>query len=114
MVLVMLLLLFLALVSIGLWAYGHSLLTSAAAQAARYAANEDVADSGLASQRAIEIMSTTIASAVADTVSCQEPVTVDPLMVEVRCEMDAPMLVPLLGDVIPRISVTAHALKEPS
>lgn len=114
MVLVMLMLLFLALVSIGLWAYGHSLLTSAAAGAARYAANEDVPDAQVASERAAAIMSTTIAAGVADTVECSAPVAADPIMVEVHCEMAAPMVVPLLGDIFPRITVTAHALKEPS
>ena len=43
--LVLLLMLFLALVSVGLWAYARTLLTSAAADAARAAAaNYDAAD----------------------------------------------------------------------
>ena len=50
MVLVLLLLLFLALLSIGFWAYSRTLLTSAAADTARYIANADI-DPGAAPGR---------------------------------------------------------------
>lgn len=112
MVLVMLMLLFLAIVGIGLWAYSQSLLTSAAAQAARYAANADVTDPQAASRRAMEIMTDTIAGSAAETVRCEPPRVVDPVMVEVTCRMDAPGILPVLTGLMPEISVTAHALRE--
>lgn len=112
MVLVMLMALFLAMVAIGLWAYSRSLLTSAAAQAARYAASADVTDPAAASRRAAQIMAQTIAGGVADTVRCGPPSSIDPLMVEVHCTMAAPAILPLLSDVLPTIDVTAHALRE--
>ena len=111
MVLVLLVFLFLALVTVGLWAYSRSLLTSAAAQAARYAANADIADPQAASQRAAQIMSHTLAGSTAGTVACT-PGPTGGLMIEVRCTMRSPGIVPLLNGVMPDISVTAHALLE--
>lgn len=112
MVLVMLMVLFLAMVTIGLWAYSRSLLTSAAAQAARYAASADIADTAAASRRAADIMAQTIAGGTADTVRCDPPAGDDPMMIEVHCTMAAPAILPLLGDVLPQIDVTAHTLRE--
>jgi hypothetical protein len=112
MVTLMLMTLFLALLGLGLWAYAHSLLTDAVGQAARYAANADVADAQTASARAAEIMSHTLAGGTADTVQCTAPQAVDAVMVEVRCTMAAPGLVPLLSGLLPDIDVTAHALRE--
>lgn len=112
MVLVLLMTLFLSLISVGLWAYSHSLLTSAAAQAARYAANADITDPNAASLRASEIMSHSIAATVADTVVCTVPPAADPVMVEVHCSMAGPGIVALLDGVLPEISVTAHSLRE--
>lgn len=112
MVLVMLMVLFLATIALGLWMYSRSLLTSAAAQAARYAASADVADPTAASRRAVEIMTQTIAGGVADTVRCDPPAAADPVMVEVHCTMAAPGILPLLSGVLPEIAVTAHALRE--
>ena len=48
LVVVMLMLIFLGLISVGLWAYTRVLLTSAAAAAARYVADADVFDAGAA------------------------------------------------------------------
>ncbi len=110
MVVVLLMVLFLALVSVGVWAYSRSLLTSAAAQAARYAANADVPDSA-ASRRAADLMTHTIAGSTADTVACTSAAT-DQRLIEVHCTMDSPGLVALLDGVLPPISVTAHALRE--
>ncbi|MBN9610128.1 MAG: hypothetical protein BGO26_02455 [Actinobacteria bacterium 69-20] len=112
MVLVLLMLLFLAMVGVGLWLYTQSLLTSAAAQAARFAASADVQDTTAASRRAADIMAQTIAGRLADTVRCDPPESPDPVMIEVRCTMAAPAIVPLLDDVMPTIEVTAHALRE--
>lgn len=112
MVLVLLMVLFLAIVGVGLWAYSQSLLTSAAGQAARYAAGADVDDPAAASNRAAEIMAHTIAANVADTVRCETASAVGAVMVEVRCRMAAPAVLPLLSGILPQIDVTAHALRE--
>lgn len=111
MVLVLLMLLFLALVTVGLWAYSRSLLTSAAAQAARYAANADVPD-GAASRRAQEIMSHTLAASTAGSVRCDGDPTGAAGMVTVTCTMTAPGIVSLLDGLMPSITVTGHALGE--
>lgn len=110
MVLVLLLFLFFALVTIGLWAYSRTLLTSAAAQAARYAANADVPDQA-ASQRAAEIMAHTLAGSTAGTVTCTNG-SGTALMLEVHCTMKAPGIMPMLNGIMPDISVTGHALRE--
>lgn len=112
MVTVMLMMLFLAVVSVGLWTYGRSLLTSAAAQAARYAANANITDPAAVSARAAIIMGDTIAGPWSDSVTCEAPDLSAELLAEVRCEMAAPAILPLLGDVLPAIAVTAHAVKE--
>lgn len=109
MVTVMLMTLFLALLGLGLWAYARSLLTDAVGQAARYAASADVTDAQTASARAAEIMSYTL---VGSAVQCDAPQTVGAIMVEVRCTMAAPGLLPLLSGLLPDIDVTAHALRE--
>lgn len=109
MVVVLLMMLFLALVTVGLWAYSHTLLTSAAAQAARYAANADVPDAA-ASDRAAQIMAGTLAGATAETVRCIG--SAGQLMIQVHCTMRAPGILGLLDGVLPDISVTGHALRE--
>lgn len=111
MVLVLLMFLFLAVVTVGLWAYSRSLLTSAAAQAARYAANADVQDPAAASERAAQIMSHTAAGSTAGTVRCT-PGPPGALMIEVHCSMRSPGILPLLSGIMPDISVTAHTLRE--
>jgi len=110
MVVVLLVVLFLALVSVGLWAYSRILLTSAAAQAARYAANADVPDSA-ATARAQEIMSHSLAAGTAGTVRCS-PESGGGVLIEVHCTMQAPGLLPLLNGVMPAITVTAHTVRE--
>ena len=69
MVIVMLLMIFLGLLSICLWAYSRNLLTSAAADAARYAANADVPDAA-AGQRVHEQLAGTLAGGALDTLQC--------------------------------------------
>jgi hypothetical protein len=112
MVTLMLMTLFLALLGLGLWAYAHALLTDAVGQAARYAANSDVTDTQAASDRAAEILSHSLAGGAANTVRCEAPQPVDDVMIEMRCTMAAPGLVPLLSGLLPDIDVTAHALRE--
>lgn len=112
MVVVMLMSLFLAIVGIGLWAYAHSLLTGAAGQAARYAANADVTGPDAASVRAAAIMADTFVGSVAATVRCDTLGAADVTMVQVHCTMAAPFAIPLLAEVLPDIDVTAHALRE--
>ncbi|GGM07746.1 TadE/TadG family type IV pilus assembly protein [Nakamurella endophytica] len=109
MVSVLLLLLFLALVTVGLWAYARTLLTSAAAQAARYAANADVPDA-VAADRARALLSGSVAGGTAGTVRCSW--SADGLLVEVTCTMRAPGPVALLDGVLPDITVTGHSLRE--
>jgi Flp pilus assembly protein TadG len=109
MVLVLLLMLFLSLVSLALWAYTHTVLTSAAAQAARYAANADVPDNAAAA-RVAEIMSGGLTGQTARTVHCVTANDAD--LVGVTCTMTAPGIVPLLAGVLPDITVTGHAAAE--
>jgi len=109
MVVVLLMLLFLGLVTVGLWAYSRTLLTSAAAQAARYAANADVPDAA-ASDRAAQIMAGTLAGATADSVRCTS--SAGQLMIQVHCTMRSPGIIGLLDGVLPDISVTGHTLRE--
>lgn len=111
MVTVLLMVLFLAVVSIGLWAYSRSLLVNAAAQAARYAANADIADPEVAARYAHDLLAHTVAGSTAHTVTCRGEPAPDP-MVGLRCTMAAPGVLPLLDGVLPEISVTAHALQE--
>jgi Flp pilus assembly protein TadG len=109
MVLVLLLMLFLSLVSLGLWAYTRTILTSAAAQAARYAANADVPDEA-ASERVAQIMSGGLTGQTAKSVHCTE--STDAGLVGVTCTMTAPGVIPLLAGVLPDITVTGHAAAE--
>jgi Flp pilus assembly protein TadG len=67
-VLVLLLMLFLALISVGLWAYTRTLLTSAAADAARAAANYD-APAGIASAAVANELGSGITGATRSTVT---------------------------------------------
>lgn len=102
-------LVFLALLSVGLWAYSRMMLTSAAAGAARYAANLDVSDAA-AAQRARSLLGSGLGSATADTVRCSSQR--NGLVVEVTCTMAAPGLISWLDGVMPDVTVTGHAYKE--
>lgn len=116
MVVVMLMLLFLALIGVGLWAYAHNLLNSATAQAARFAASVNL-DANAASERAAAILADTILGGAAGSVRCDIPPDApgpgaSPGMVVVHCRMDAPAILPLIGDLFPDLDVTAHVLRE--
>lgn len=109
MVLVLLLLIFLALVSVGLWAYTRTLLTSAAVDAARVAANYDA--SGTAATATVsELLGDGVTGSTRSTLSCTTGV--DGLLVTVDCTMQAPGIVALLDGVMPAIEVTGHSAKE--
>lgn len=111
MVLVLLLMLFLALISVALWAYTRTVLTSAAAQAARYAANADIVDpNAAAARRVADILGGGPLGSTRSTLRC----TTDAggLLVTVTCTMDSPGIVPLLGGIMPDITGVGHAARE--
>ena len=105
----MLLMLFLALVSVGLWAYTRTLLTSAAAEAARSAANFD-ASSAVTTAQVATLLGEGLAGATTSTLSCSSAVV--GLLVTVDCTMESPGIVGLLDGVMPTIEVTGHSAKE--
>lgn len=109
MVLVLLLMLFLGLVSVGFWAYSRTLLTSASADAARYIANADIDDSGAAS-RVAELLHGSIAASTSNTLHCTSGT--DGLLVRVTCTMRTPGIISLLDGAMPDITVTGHSVKE--
>jgi hypothetical protein len=106
---VLLLLLFLGLLSIGLWAYARTVLTSAAADAARSAANYDVTSTVTTAQVAAEL-GDGLVGGTRNSLSCTSGV--DGLLVTVKCRMDAPGIVGVLNGVMPSIEVTGHSAKE--
>ena len=109
MVLVLLLLLFMGLVSVGFWAYSRTLLTSAAADTARYIANADI-EPAAAPGRVAELLQGSIAGGTSNTLTCTS--SSDGLLVEVSCRMRTPGIVSLLDGVMPDITVTGHSIKE--
>lgn len=109
MVTVLLMTLFLSLLSVGLWAYTRILLTSAAAEAARYAANANVSDDA-AGEKAAQYLGSGIVSSTKGSLSCRSGS--DGLLVSVTCTMTAPGLLGFLDGVLPDITVTGHSVKE--
>ena len=105
----LLLLLFLAQVSVGLWAYTRTLLTSAAADAARLAANYD-ASADAPTARVGELLGDGLTGATRSTLACTSGV--QGLLVTVHCTMEAPGIVGLLDGVMPTVEVTGHSAKE--
>lgn len=101
--------LFLALVSIGLWAYARTVLTSAAADAARAAANYDV-DAAVTTAAVADQLGDGVVGGTRSTLRCRSGA--DGLLVTVSCTMDAPGIVGLLDGVLPAIEVTGHSAKE--
>lgn len=111
MVLVLLLMLFLALISVALWAYTRTVLTSAAAQAARYAANADIADpNAAAAGRVADILGGGPLGSTRSTLRCVTDA--GGLLISVTCTMDAPGIVPLLSGIMPNITAVGHAARE--
>jgi Flp pilus assembly protein TadG len=109
LVLVLLLMLFLALVSVGLWAYTRTLLTSAAADAARLAANYD-ASAASATATVADQLGDGLTGGTRSTLACSS--SIEGLLVTVECTMQAPGIVALLDGVMPAIEVTGHSAKE--
>jgi hypothetical protein len=109
MVTVMLMMLFLALISIGLWAYSRTILTAAAADAARYVANADVPPE-LAAEKVAEILGDGVVGSTSSSLSCSN--TADGMLVGVTCTMAAPGVIGLLDGVLPDITVTGHSTRE--
>ncbi|TKV61351.1 hypothetical protein FDO65_07070 [Nakamurella flava] len=109
MVMVLLMTLFLALMSVALWAYTRSVLTSAAADAARIAATYRT-DPGSAAATVAEIMGDGPAGSTRATLSCTSGS--DGLLVAVSCTMEAPGIVGLLDGIMPTIEVTGHSARE--
>ena len=109
MVTVLLMTLFLGLLSVGLWAYTRILLTSAAADAARYAANANVSDQ-VAGSKAAQYLGSGIVASTKGSLSCRSGR--DGLLVSITCTMTAPGLLGFLDGVLPDITVTGHSIKE--
>ncbi len=109
MVLVMLMLVFVGLISVGFWAYSRNLLTSAAADTARYIANADI-DPAAASGRVAELLQGSVAGSTSASLACGS--STDGLLVQVTCSMRTPGIVGLLDGVLPDIHVTGHSVKE--
>jgi len=109
MVLVMLMLLFLALISVGLWMYCRTILTSAAADAARYVANADVPP-GAAAAKVAQILGDGVVGSTSQTLRCNN--SSQGLLVGVSCRMKAPGVVALLDGLLPDISGTGHSARE--
>jgi hypothetical protein len=109
MVVGLLMLLFLALLSVALWAFSRTILTSAAAEAARYAANADVPDAA-ATARAADVLGGGPVGATRADLRCRT--TSGPLVVEVTCTMPSPGLVSLLDGILPDVTATGHAARE--
>jgi len=109
MVLVLLMLLFMSLVSVGLWVYSRTLLTSAAADTARYVANADIPDTAAAG-RVAELLAGSVAGSTSGTLRCAAATT--GFLVEITCTMRTPGFVSLLDGVLPDLTVTGHSIKE--
>ena len=103
------LILFLALVSVGLWAFTRTLLTSAAADAARVAANYD-ASAAVATAKVSALLGDGVTGATRSTLACSSGV--QGLLVVVSCTMAAPGIIGLLDGVMHAIEVTGHSAKE--
>ena len=84
-------------------------MTSAAADAASYAANADVPERA-AAQRVQDQLAGSLAGATLNTLHCTA--NGQGLMVQVSCTMDAPGVIGWLDGLFPAITVTGHAAAE--
>lgn len=109
MVVVLLMMLFLALVSVGLWLYSRTVLTAAAADAARYVANADI-PAAAATDRVRELLGDGVVGSTGGRLRCTPEA--DAQLVGVRCTVPAPGIISLLDGVLPDITVTGHSVKE--
>jgi hypothetical protein len=111
MVIALLMLLFLALLQVCLWAYARTLVSAAAAEAARSSALAGATGSDV-TQGVADRLGDGIGSGMKSTLSCSS--AAGALQVEVHCTMEAPGLVGLLDGVMPTIDVISHAAREPT
>lgn len=109
MVISLLMVLFLALVSLCLWVYARVLLTAAAADAARHVANADVPGSAAAARVAV-VLAGGPAAGVGASATCSS--RTEGVLVAVTCTMDSPGVLGLLDGVLPSITVTGHSVEE--
>jgi Flp pilus assembly protein TadG len=109
-VLSLLLLLFLVILQLGIVLHLRNVLTAAAAEGARYAANADRTDADGA-ERAREAVATGLSGQLARSLTITAgPDPTDPGVVEVTISGPAPLFVPALSAF--RITVHGHALEE--
>lgn len=112
MVLGLLLVLFLALVQLCLWAYVRTLAAAATAEAARNAALAGASSLAM-TDRVRSALGGGLAAGTADTLVCTG--IADAQFIGVHCTLEAPGLVGLLDGVMPQIDVYGHAaLEDPS
>ncbi len=109
MVGVMVVLLFFAVVQGCLWIYTRHLLSSAAAEAARYAGLSTVSSFDVTAKVA-DALGDGLIGGVRDSLVCTG--TVDVRTTEVRCTVAAPGLVGLLDGVLPEVTAVGHAARE--
>lgn len=109
MVIVLLMVLFLSLVQFCLWAYTRTLLTSAAAETARYAGLRG-SSHGDTTARVADILGTGVTGSTRETLRCTA--SSDGVLIEVQCTMTAPGIVGLLDGVMPGLEVTGHSAVE--
>ncbi len=102
---------FLTLVSFGLWVYTRVVLTSAVAEAARYAANSDV-PTAEAIDRARQILGGGPLGSTRNTLTCSQSQDAGTGLIFLDCTMKTPGLFPILNGVFPDLHVTGHSLKE--
>ncbi len=109
LVIVLLVMLFLSLIQVCLWAYTRTLLTAAAAETARYAGLADISDFDVTKQ-VREALGDGITGSTRDSLVCTR--SSDGVLVQVRCSLTSPGLVGLLDGVLPAVTVTGHAAVE--
>lgn len=109
-VLVLLLLLFLVIFQVGLILHMRNVMTAAAAEGARYAANADRTDADGVDRAREAIVSGLSGQLAHSMIITAGPDSADPGVVEVTISGSAPLLVPELRPF--RITVHGHAVEE--
>ncbi len=109
MVSVVVMLLFFAVVQGCLWIYTRHLLTSAAAEAARYAGLSEVGLFDVTRRVATQLGDAAVGST-RRTLTCT--LTGTATLTEVRCTVAAPGLIGLLDGVLPDVVAVGHAARE--
>jgi TadE-like protein len=109
MVSAMLMVLFLGLLQVCLWAYARTMVTSAAAEVARHSALAGSTDAAV-TDRMRTVLGDGLGTGTKSTLTCTSGGTA--ILAEVHCTMDAPGLVGILDGVMPQVDITAHAARE--